>query len=321
MPTLANLGDLAHLHLLLNHLPTIGTVLGLGLLLLSFIRRNDHLKKVSLEVFFIIALATLPVFQSGVAAAAALKDSPGVSAAAITRHEDAALLAFVLMEITGAVAWFGLWQYRRLARPTHENTAAVLVLALVTVAVMAWAANMGGDIRHPEILTGLYSTGTDATAAAGSGATDAVKQFVLTHPWAWPTSETLHFLGMSLMFGVLLIVNLRLLGLMKGMSYPSVHRLLPFGIMGFGINFVTGMLFFIAAPEQYIENVSFHWKMILLGLAGLNFLFLTVFDGAWKLAPGDDAPLADKVLAASALCLSVGVMYFGRMLPFIGNAF
>jgi hypothetical protein len=321
MPTIANLGDLAHLHLLLNHFPTIGTVLGLGLFLLSFVRKNEHLAKVSLEVFFIIGLATLPVFLSGVAAQAALKDSPGVSAAAIATHENAALLAFILMEITAVAAWLGLWQIRRIARPTRGNLVTVGVLSVVTLGVMAWAANLGGDIRHPEILTGMYSTGAGGTAGTASGATNAIKQFVLTNPWVWPTSETLHFVGMSLMFGVLMIVNLRLLGLMKGMSYASVHRLLPLGILGFGINFATGMLFFIGAPEQYVENVSFHWKMILLELAGLNFLFLTVFDGAWGLAAGDEPLLADKLIAASALCLSIGVMYFGRMLPFIGNAF
>ena len=311
------------MHLLLNHFPTIGTVLGLGLFLLSFVRKNDHLTKVSLEVFFIIGLATLPVFLSGVAAQAALKDSPGVSAEAIATHENAALLAFILMEITAAVAWLGLWQIRRLARPTRTNLATLLVLSVVTLVVMAWAANLGGDIRHPEILTGLYSTPTEGTAVSGGGwpSTAAITSFVLENPWVWPTSETLHFLGMSLMFGVLLIVNLRLLGMLKKMPFAAVHRLLPFGILGFAINFVTGMLFFIAAPEQYTENVSFHWKMILLELAGVNFLFLTVFDGAWSLAPGDEPSLADKIIAASALCLSVGVMYFGRMLPFIGNAF
>jgi uncharacterized membrane protein len=321
MPEIANLGDLAHLHLLLNHFPTIGTVLGLGLFLLAFVRKSDHLKKVSLEVFFIIALATLPVFLSGVAAQAALKNMPGVSADAIATHEDAALVAFLLMELTGAVAWLGLWQFRRISRPTAGSMAAVLVLSVLTVAVMGWAANLGGDIRHPEILTGLYSSGTDGAANGGSGVTNAIKQFVLTNPWVWPASETLHFVGMSLMFGVLMIVNLRLLGLMKRMSYASVHRLLPLGVLGFGINFLTGMLFFIGAPEQYVENVSFHWKMILLGFAGLNFLFLTVFDRAWGLAAGDEPPLVDKLIAASALCLSIGVMYFGRMLPFIGNAF
>ena len=55
-------------------------------------------------------------------------------------------------------------------------------------------------------------------------------------------------LGMSLMFGVLMIVNLRLVGWLRGMSFASVHRLLPFGLMGFGINFITGMFFFIVQP-------------------------------------------------------------------------
>ena len=319
MPTLANLADLAHVHLLLNHFPTIGTILGLGLLLLAFVRRNDHLKKVSLEVFFLIALATIPVYESGVAAAEALKGQTGVSSVAMTAHEDAALLGFILMLITGAVAWLGLWQSRRIGRPTAGATAAVLVLSAVTVAVMARVANIGGDIRHPEILGGQYSSPVETTSAWLTVA--SVKAFVLENPWVWPTAETLHFLGMSLMFGVLMIVNLRLLGWMRGMSFAAAHRLLPFGILGFAVNLVTGMLFFIAASEQYTQNVSFHWKMILLELAGLNFLVLTVFDGAWALPAGADPPLSDKLLAASALILSVGVMYFGRMLPFIGNAF
>ena len=91
--------------------------------------------------------------------------------------------------------------------------------------------------------------------------------------------------------------------------------------MGFGINFITGMMFFIAASEQYTQNVSFHWKVILLGLAGVNYLILTVFDEAWELPASAEAPLAGKILGASTLVLAVGVMYFGRMLPFIGNAF
>jgi hypothetical protein len=91
--------------------------------------------------------------------------------------------------------------------------------------------------------------------------------------------------------------------------------------MGFGINFVTGMCFFIAASEQYTQNVAFHWKVVLLMLAGVNYLVLTVYDEAWALPASADAPLPGKLLGASALVLAVGVMYFGRMLPFIGNAF
>jgi hypothetical protein len=321
MPELANQADLAHVHLLINHFPTIGMILGLGLLLLSFIRKNDHLKKVSLEVLFLIALATLPVYVSGQAAAETLKGQSGVSAEAIMAHNDAALASFIMMEITGFFAWLVLWRMRRIGWPTTGLTYAVLVLSVMTVAAVARAANIGGDIRHPEISGGQYaglfgqSSGTPLISAA------AIKDFVLQHPFVWPTCETLHFLGMSLMFGVLMIVNLRLVGWLRGMSFASVHRLLPFGLMGFGINFITGMFFFIAASEQYTQNVAFHYKVILLMLAGVNYLVLTVYDEAWALPASAEAPLSGKLLGASALVLSIGVMYFGRMLPFIGNAF
>jgi uncharacterized membrane protein len=321
MPELANQADLAHVHLLINHFPTIGTILGLGLLLLSFLRKNDHLKKVSLEVLFLIALATMPVYVSGQAAAEALKGQSGVSAAAIVAHNDAALGSFIMMEITGFFAWLVLWRMRRIGWPTKGLTYTVLVLSVMTVAAVARAANIGGDIRHPEISGGQYaglfgqSSGTPFLSAA------AIKDFVLQHPFVWPTCETLHFIGMSLMFGVLMIVNLRLVGWLRGMSFASVHRLLPFGLMGFGINFITGMFFFIAASEQYTQNVAFHYKVILLILAGVNYLVLTVYDEAWALPASAEAPLSGKLLGASALVLSIGVMYFGRMLPFIGNAF
>jgi uncharacterized membrane protein len=321
MPPLANAADLAHVHLLLNHFPTIGTILGLGLLLLGYVRRSDHLKKVSLEVLFLIALATLPVYVSGQAAAEALKGAAGVSASAIVAHNDAALESFILMEITGFFAWLTLWRMRRIGRPTNGLLLTVLLLTILTTAGVARAANIGGDIRHPEIEGGEYAGLFGSSAGPALISAEAVKQFVLQHPFVWPTCETLHFIGMSLMFGVLMIVNLRLVGWLGEMSFASVHRLLPFGLLGFGINFVTGMFFFIAASEQYTENVAFHWKIILLELAGMNYLVLTVYDEAWSLPAAADVPLSGKLLGASALVLAIGVMYFGRMLPFIGNAF
>ena len=50
-------------------------------------------------------------------------------------------------------------------------------------------------------------------------------------------------------------------------------------------------------------------------------LYLTVFDGPWEVGPGTDAPMRLKAVAGSAIVMWVCVMYFGRMLPFIGNAF
>jgi uncharacterized membrane protein len=319
MPDIATPGDLAHIHLLINHFPTIGTILGLLLLVLSFARKNEHLRKVSFEVFFLIALATIPVYESGVAAAEQFKTQPALQPA-ILLHQDAALNAFILMEITGFLSWLALWRIRRIGRATTGLTGAVLLFSVLTMAVVAFAANLGGDIHHPEILQSEYTSPIAPTSIIWISAT-TVRKFVLQNRWVWPACETLHFLGMSLMFGVLMIVNLRLLGFMKSIPFPAVHRLLPFGILGYGVNFFTGMLFFIGESGQYTENPAFHWKMILMMLAGVNYLVLTVYDGAWALPAGADAPMLGKLLGASALLLSIGVMYFGRMLPFLGNAF
>ena len=56
-----------HLHLILNHVPTIGSAIALGLLLLGLLRRQEALTRVSLEVFYVVALLTLPAYLSGVA--------------------------------------------------------------------------------------------------------------------------------------------------------------------------------------------------------------------------------------------------------------
>jgi hypothetical protein len=72
-------------------------------------------------------------------------------------HNDAALASFIMMEITGFVAWLLLWRMRRIGWPTTGLTYAVLVLSVMTVAAVARAANIGGDIRHPEISGGQYA--------------------------------------------------------------------------------------------------------------------------------------------------------------------
>lgn len=314
--TLTELVNVAHLHLLLNHVPTIGTVVGVGLFLLALLRRNDHLKHASLEVFFVIALLTLPAYLTGVAAEMAIEGRPGVSEAAIDAHHDRALLAFLFMEITGFVAWLGLWQFRRLARPAAWTQWAVLLLSVVTLALVTNAANAGGEIRHPEI-----RLDENAIAPAGWITAASIEAFVNNNPWVWPTAETLHFLGLCLVFGVLFVVNLRLLGAIREVPFAALHRLLPWGMLGFGVNLVTGMLFFITESGAYTTNEPFYWKVAFMMLAGANFLYLTVVRKAWELEPGQDSALADKAIAASALGLWVGVIYGGRMLPFLGNSF
>jgi hypothetical protein len=314
--------NLAHLHLLLNHVPTVGSVVALGLLLLALARRNEHLTHVGLEVLFVIAVLTLPVYMSGVAAHREMRELPDLSDNAIRVHQDAALAGFAVTEFAGFVAWIALWQTRRRGRPARGLVAAVMLLSIVALAIMARAANLGGDIRHPEIRTDL-AAGATASAGEPRFATTVIGEYMVNSRWAWPAAEAVHFLGFSLSFGVLLTVNLRILGVMRQVAFADVHRLLPWGMLGFGINLITGMLFFIGQPKQYIDSAPFYWKVVFLMVAGANFLYLTVFTKAWTEDRDRrwDASLADKAMAVSSIVAWLVVLYGGRMLPFLGHAF
>jgi hypothetical protein len=308
--------DLTHIHLLLNHFPTIGTIIGGGLFLLALIAKSNDLKRASLVILLGIALIAIPTYLSGNGAQDGIKSLPGVSKPMIEAHEGAALIAIAFMEITGAFAWLALWQFRRISRVPNWNLAIILVLTVLSFGLMARASNLGGEIRHAEIRAGQQEV-----AAVGDGLARSLGSFITETPWVWPTCETLHFIGLTLLLGVVLLVDLRVMGVLKGVSFASLHRLLPWAAFGFGVNVITGMLFFVGIPGQYIHNVAFYWKIGLVMLAGLNALYFTLFDQPWSLGPGEDAPLSARIAAVSAMVLWVGVLYFGSMLPFLGNAF
>lgn len=314
--------DLAHIHLLLNHFPTVGMIIGGGLLLLSLMTRSVDLKRASLMVLLGIALISLPTYMSGNGAQDEIRSLPTISKTLIEAHEGAALIGLAFMEVMGAFAWLALWQYRRLSRFPNWTMTIIVLLTIASFGWMARAANMGGEIRHEEIRA---VQGTPAPSPAPVVAPPTlgrtVGSFVTETRWMWPTCETLHFIGLSLLLGVVFLVDLRVLGVMRGVSYASLHRLLPWAAMGFGLNVVTGMLFFVGIPTQYIHNASFYWKIVLVMLAGANALYFTVFDEPWALGPKEEAPMTAKIAAASAVILWVAVMYCGSMLPFLGNAF
>ena len=310
--------NVPHLHLILNHIPTVGTGIALALLLLSLLRKNSELTRVSLELFCVVGLLTLPAYLSGAATAMALAKLPDINQAVIARHHDGALQSSLFMLATGAAAWIGLWRFRRVSEHSTVNVVAVLVLALFTVAGMATTATMGGEIRHPEIL----APGATAPTAPPAWLTAySVQRLVLDHTWVWPACEALHFIGLWLLFGTILLVNLRMLGMIKVAPFSAFHRMLPWAALGLLINLTTGMFWVIATPDQYMQNVAFFWKMGLLLLAGGNLIYLTGFEQPWNVGANESAPALTKAMAVSAIALWIGVMYFGRMLPFIGNAF
>ena len=301
--------NLAHLHLLLNHVPTIGFGFGIGLLAASLVRHSEDLKRASYVVFFGVALVAIPAYLSGNAAEFILKAERELPEDVVTAHQNAAMLALIPMEIAGLIGWLALRRIRRWHQP------AVLLLSIAAFLLMARAANIGGQIRHPEIL----AAGSPAYAPLWPSPARMGAAFVLDNPWVWPICEVLHFVGLCLLFGVMLLVNLRMVGFITGVALADVNRLLPWAMVGLGINIITGMLFFLAAPEQYTQNAAFVWKMGLVVLGGLSLLYPAMFDQ--EHASTSDvlyAPVTRKVVGACSLVIWIGVIFFGRFLPYLG---
>ena len=316
----------AHLHLLLNHVPTIGTVAAVGLLLLAFIRRSEVLKHAALEAVFIVAVVTLPVFTTGSAAHRELRQRPDISDTSVRMHLDAAIGGFAVVEFAGFFAWIALWQMRRSSstalgaggKASQGVVAGAAVLSIVALALMGRAATLGGEIRHPEIVA---EGATLPTIEADAFVASRISEYMTsTSRWAWPAGETLHFLGLSLSFGVLLAVNLRILGGMPRVPFVDIHRLLPWGMLGLGVNLITGMLFFVAQPRQYVGTAPFDWKIVLLMITAANFLYLTEFRKSWGVE-GFRASVIDRAMATASIAAWLGVLVAGRMFPFLGRAF
>jgi hypothetical protein len=151
----------------------------------------------------------------------------------------------------------------------------------------------------------------------------AVSRFMIESAWAWPTCEIIHFMGLSVLIGVVGLFDLRLLGFARSLPVEPLSRLLPWAVAAFVVNLITGVLFFVGNPFQYIGNTAFIMKMLFVLVAGANVAVFTLssMSEAVALGPGDDTPLPVKIVAAVSLVCWFSVMYWGRMLPYLGDAF
>ena len=140
-----------HLHLVLNHVPVLGTAFGLGLLIFGIWRRSEELKKTGLGVFDLVALMAVPAYFTGEPAEDVVKALPGVSKPIIEQHEKAATVAFTGVVVLGTAALAGLLLFRSGKRGPSWFGSLMLAGSLIVSGLMAWTANVGGQIRHTEI--------------------------------------------------------------------------------------------------------------------------------------------------------------------------
>jgi hypothetical protein len=151
----------------------------------------------------------------------------------------------------------------------------------------------------------------------------SISEAIRVSSWLWPVCEILHFFGLSLLIGIAGFFDLRLLGFMKRVPVSAAWTLMPWAKAGFALALLTGVTFFVGAPEQYIDNPAFYLKLFFLVVANLNAVYFEVLYRRQLEAKQLDAdrPLNLKVIAVVSIVSWLFVIYWGRMLPFIGNAF
>ena len=150
----------------------------------------------------------------------------------------------------------------------------------------------------------------------------AVSQAMSNSPYLWPLCETLHFIGLALLIGGAGLIDLRLMGLLRHVRLDAIMQLRKWAALGVAINVVTGTLFFIGAPGQYVNNTAWYGKLAFLAIAMVNVALFetTQAKSVLTLPAGEPTPASFKVAGAVSLGSWFFVLYFGRMLPFIGNA-
>jgi hypothetical protein len=153
----------AHIHLALSHVPVIGLLIVLLLLAVARVRRSTELTRASYVLLVLMAASAVVVYLTGEPAEELVENLPGFSEAIVEEHEEVALIATIGMGGLGLIALVGLIRFRAPRIEPAWYGRGVLLLALLMGGLMAWTANLGGQIRHSEIRT---DRGTASEAGA-----------------------------------------------------------------------------------------------------------------------------------------------------------
>ena len=138
--------------------------------------------------------------------------------------------------------------------------------------------------------------------------------------WAFNGLLMFHMIAVAMVFGMILIVDLRLLGLTS--RNTSVTQLcedvIPWTWLAFAVSVVTGTIIFTGQAVKYYDNYAFRMKFLMLVLAGINMLVFQLITSrdASKWDRDAAAPLAGRIAATLSLVFWIAIVFFGRRIGF-----
>ncbi len=151
----------AHLHLLFNHLPIVGSLIGLLILAAGIFLKQGLVRKTAFAVLIFSALVTLPAFNTGEGAEQIVEELPSISHNLIHEHEEAAELALWLSNGLGILALIAFYLEHIQHKFSGMANLFTLIFSIGTFVSFAKTGNTGGEIHHPEISNVLNNPASD----------------------------------------------------------------------------------------------------------------------------------------------------------------
>ncbi len=145
----------AHLHLITTHAPATMVVIGAMAVIIALVRKSDELHRCALILFAAAAIVSVIAYLTGEPAAEHLKTAVRVLPAdEMDRHSEIAAIALGFIVFQGSFALVALLVWRK--KPLGKRIAlTTLVLSLASGVLLARTAQLGADIRHPELRSAL----------------------------------------------------------------------------------------------------------------------------------------------------------------------
>jgi uncharacterized membrane protein len=159
----------AHLHMVVNHFPIIGTILGLGILIGGLIFKNNSIKNTAYCLFIVAALFAFASMNTGEGAEEIAEKLPDVTDQIIHEHEEAAEKLALVLYLLGAISIVGL--YLNVKKNAKANIVSFLALTVAAVGVFLaqQTGTTGGEVRHTEIRANATTAAGQSDTATESG--------------------------------------------------------------------------------------------------------------------------------------------------------
>jgi uncharacterized membrane protein len=148
----------AHLHMVVNHFPIIGTILAIGILIAGLLSKNRSIINTSYVLFVIGAIFGILSMNTGEGAEELVEDMPGIGWKIIHEHEELAEKMALLLDILGVLSLVGFYfQYKK---NTKEKLVSyiILLIGIASLFVIQKVGTSGGEIRHTEIRKDFSNT-------------------------------------------------------------------------------------------------------------------------------------------------------------------